>query len=190
MMKAAIGGELVKWNATRFGTNYLFLESFLRRKEKFMQWMGSTELQQLKYLTTDIGRYAHGCLCGLTWWANLQAVVDSVQPLYGFIRFADQEKFPILSEVLLRYNILRHEYQSLFQNDEASYKQYMSVIDRRMRDVSDGTYMNAGNTLFALAFHLLHMFIELMFESLTCSGRIESPHALRIRHWTNFISRS
>ena len=190
MMKAAIGGELVKWNAMRFGTTYLFLESFLWRKEKFMQWMGSTELQQLKYLTTDIGRYAHGCLCGLTWWANLQAVVDSVQPLYGFLRFADQDKFPILSEVLLRYNILRHEYQSLFQNDEASYKQYMSVIDRRMRDVSDGTYMNAGNTLFALAFHLLHMFIELMFESLTCSGRIESPHALRIRHWTNFISRS
>ena len=36
MMKNAIGGNLVKWNATRFGTNYLFLESFLRKKEAFM----------------------------------------------------------------------------------------------------------------------------------------------------------
>jgi phage-related holin len=26
MMRAAIGGELVKWNATQFGTNYMFLE--------------------------------------------------------------------------------------------------------------------------------------------------------------------
>ena len=189
-MKAAIGGELVKWNATRFGTNYLFLESFLRRKEKFMQWMGSPELQRSKYVTTEIGRYAHGCLSGLTWWQNLQTVVDSVQPLYGFLRFADQDKFPILSEVLLRYNILRHEYQSLFQNDQASYTKYMSVIDRRMHDVSNGTYMNGGNTLVALAFHLLHMFSELMFESLTCSGHIESPDTLLIRHWTKFISRS
>jgi hypothetical protein len=29
MMKNAIGGNLVRWNATHFGTNYLFLESFL-----------------------------------------------------------------------------------------------------------------------------------------------------------------
>ena len=27
MMKTAIGGELVKWNGTRFGTNYMFLDN-------------------------------------------------------------------------------------------------------------------------------------------------------------------
>ena len=32
MMKKAIGGELVKWNATRFGTNYMFLD---REEEEF-----------------------------------------------------------------------------------------------------------------------------------------------------------
>jgi hypothetical protein len=37
MMKTAIGGNLVRWNATRFGMNYLFLENFLRRKDCFMQ---------------------------------------------------------------------------------------------------------------------------------------------------------
>jgi hypothetical protein len=36
MMKTAIGGNLVRWNATRFGTNYLFIESFLKRKACFM----------------------------------------------------------------------------------------------------------------------------------------------------------
>jgi hypothetical protein len=29
MMKNAIGGNLVRWNATHFDINYLFLESFL-----------------------------------------------------------------------------------------------------------------------------------------------------------------
>jgi hypothetical protein len=37
MMKNAIGGNLVRWNATRFAINYLFLESFLRRKDCFIQ---------------------------------------------------------------------------------------------------------------------------------------------------------
>jgi hypothetical protein len=32
MIKNTIGGNLVRWNVTRFGMNYLFLESFLRRK--------------------------------------------------------------------------------------------------------------------------------------------------------------
>ena len=36
MMRDAIGGELVKWNATRFGTNYMFLESIYRKRDRFM----------------------------------------------------------------------------------------------------------------------------------------------------------
>jgi hypothetical protein len=36
MMNNAIGGNLVRWNANRFGMNYLFLECFLRRKDRFM----------------------------------------------------------------------------------------------------------------------------------------------------------
>ena len=98
MMKDAIGGNLVKWNVTRFGTNYLFLDSFFRKKEAFMQWMASTKLQESGYLNSDVGRYAHDCLSSLTWWEHLKTVVDSVQPLYAFLRFAflrfaDQDKF-------------------------------------------------------------------------------------------------
>jgi hypothetical protein len=36
MMKTAIGENLVRWNTTHFSTNYLFFESFLRRKYHFM----------------------------------------------------------------------------------------------------------------------------------------------------------
>jgi hypothetical protein len=42
MMKYTIGGELVRWNATRFDMNYMFLESMFYRKDKFMAWMGSS----------------------------------------------------------------------------------------------------------------------------------------------------
>ena len=36
MMRNTIGGKLVKWNATRFGTNYMFLESIYRKRDRFM----------------------------------------------------------------------------------------------------------------------------------------------------------
>jgi hypothetical protein len=146
MMKNAIGGNLVKWNATRFGTNYLFLDSFLRRKQAFMQWMASSELQESGYLNSQIGKYAHASLSSLAWWENLKRVVDSVQPLYIFLRFADQDGKPNFSDVLMRYHILKGEYDALFHDDRASFNKYMAVVDRRMHDIANGTYMNAGKT--------------------------------------------
>jgi hypothetical protein len=67
MMKTAISGNLVRWNATRFGTNYLFLESFLRRKDRFMQWMATPQLQHSRYLDSNAGKYVHACLSSLPW---------------------------------------------------------------------------------------------------------------------------
>ena len=33
IMREAIDGELVKWNATRFGMNYMFLDSMMKKKD-------------------------------------------------------------------------------------------------------------------------------------------------------------
>jgi hypothetical protein len=43
MMREKIGGELVWWNTTRFGTVFIFLQSFLDRKDKFKLWMASPD---------------------------------------------------------------------------------------------------------------------------------------------------
>jgi hypothetical protein len=85
MMKNVIGANLMRWNATRFGMNYLFLESFLRRKECFMQWMTTPALQQSGYLDSNAGKYAHACLSSLPWWKNLKRIMNYVQPLYAFL---------------------------------------------------------------------------------------------------------
>jgi len=78
----------------------------------------------------------------------LKRVVKTVEPLYAFLRFADQNKFPNFSEVLMRYHIMKLEYDSLFRDDRASFNEYIEIVNRRMHDVSNGTYMNAGMTLF------------------------------------------
>jgi hypothetical protein len=66
MMKNVIGGNLVRWSVTHFGTNYIFLENFLR-KDRFMQWMATPQLQQPRYLDTNAGKYAYACLSSLSW---------------------------------------------------------------------------------------------------------------------------
>ncbi len=144
MMVSAIGGELVKWNATRFGTNYMFLQSFLRRRDQFMQWMASSGFMQSKFSGTMDGRYAHECLSSMSWWENLQTVVNSVQPMYSFLRFADEDKNPNLSEVLLRYQLLRMEYDSLFASERDKFEAYMEIVNRRMHDLTNQTLINAS----------------------------------------------
>jgi hypothetical protein len=117
MMKIAIGGNLVRWNAICFGTNYLFLESFLIRKDRFMQWMTTPRLQKSGCLDFNARKYVHACLSSLPWWDNLKRIMKFVQLLYAFLRFTDQESIPNFSDVLFRYHILRHEYDALFHDD-------------------------------------------------------------------------
>ena len=45
---------------------------------------------------------------------------------------------------------MKHEYESLYKNDRDSLDKYMAIVDRRMNDLANGTYMNAGNTLLPL----------------------------------------
>jgi hypothetical protein len=59
MIKNAIGGNLVRWNTTYFGMNYLFLKSFLRRKDHFIEWMATPQLQQSRYMNSNVEKYAH-----------------------------------------------------------------------------------------------------------------------------------
>jgi hypothetical protein len=70
--------------------------------------------------------------------------VNYVQPLYAFLRFTNQERIPNFSDIIFRYHILRQEYDALFHNDRTSFDQYMEILNKRMHDVANNTYMNAG----------------------------------------------
>jgi hypothetical protein len=127
MMKEAIGGDLLHWNATRFGTNYDFLESFLRWKDKFMAWMGSQGFLQSKFSNMPEGSYTYETLTSLSWWDQLKYVVDATESLFSFLRFADEDMKGTLSEVLLQYILVKSQYESLFQGRPSEYKTYMKV---------------------------------------------------------------
>jgi hypothetical protein len=95
-------------------------------------------------LDSNAEKYAHAYLSSLPWWDNLKRIVESVQPLYAFLRFMDYERIPNFSEVLFRYHILRQEYDVLFHDDRTSFDQYIEIVNKRMHDITNDTYMNAG----------------------------------------------
>jgi hypothetical protein len=51
---------------------------------------------------------------------------------------------PNFSDILFRYHILRQAYDALLHDDRTSFDQYMEIVNKRMNDVVNDTYMNAG----------------------------------------------
>ncbi|WVZ94087.1 hypothetical protein U9M48_040024 [Paspalum notatum var. saurae] len=146
MMRQAIGGELVKRNAIRFGTNYMFLESMFK-KNQFMAWLISPEFRNTRFFKTEMGRYAFDSMTSLEWWNNVEWVINDVEPLYMFLRFVDSDKNSNLGEVTLEYQNMRVTYASKFASDHARFERIMKVVDARMTTVMTGTYMETACAL-------------------------------------------
>ena len=71
----------------------------------------------------------------------MEYVLNDVEPLYMFLRFADTDKTPNLSEVTMEYQNMRQTYASKFSSDYPRFEKIMAVIDARMNTVMSGTYM-------------------------------------------------
>jgi hypothetical protein len=78
----------------------------------------------------------------------MQYVLKGVEPLYGFLRFAKQDKIPNMSEILLRFNMCIGDYESLLRDYPNDIEQYLRVIKPRMWDISNTTFVNAGTCNF------------------------------------------
>jgi hypothetical protein len=140
MMRDAISEELVKWNATRFGTNYMFLDSIYQKHTSFMQWMASPEFQNSKWMASQAR------LSNMEWWDGLKYIIDTVQPVYKLLRFADRENKQNMCEVVYQYQLRKHEMKSFFGHNVSKWNEYRQILDRRIHGVYIETYVGADNT--------------------------------------------
>ena len=92
MMREKIGGELIRWNATRFGTVFIFLQSFWDRQDKFMQWMVSDDWKNNAWKDEADHAFTYDCLLNRRWWSDMELVLNAVTPIYTVLRYADQQK--------------------------------------------------------------------------------------------------
>ena len=144
-MKAHIGGELVRPNATRFGTVFMFLQSFWDRQEKFRVWMTSPEWTNNTWSTDVDYDYTYDCLISRTWWDNVKWVLDVVRPLYIILRYADSQKLGSLSGFMSRMMYARHQLSSIFPDGSEDHDKYLKVVDKRVEHLYKDTLMVAGN---------------------------------------------
>jgi hypothetical protein len=92
----------------------MFLDSIYRKRDGFLRWMGSNDFLSSKWADTTEGRFAHSRLSNLDWWDNLKYIIDTVQPVYKLLRFADQDKKPNLCDVIYAYQTCKQEMESFF----------------------------------------------------------------------------
>ncbi|XP_039789309.1 uncharacterized protein LOC120655522 [Panicum virgatum] len=65
----------------------------------------------------------------MEWWDALKYIIDTVQPIYKFLRFADQDKKPNICEVVTAYQTMKQELRSFFGTNVSTLKEYIQVVD-------------------------------------------------------------
>jgi hypothetical protein len=78
----------------------------------------------------------------------MEFVLKGVELLYAFLHYADQDKVPNLSEVIMRFSMVENEYESLLQGYPTDLRKYLDVIRPHARDVQTGSYVNVGTVDF------------------------------------------
>jgi hypothetical protein len=148
MMKEKIGGELIRWNATRFGTIFLFLQSFMDKQEKFQSWMVSSDWKNNEWKDTEEHKFTYDCLTDRLWWEKVEVVLKAVTPLYCVLRFADQQKNGTICGFIPKIIGTQKEIFATLKHDNRVTKDLINrlneVINRRTRYLLNDTIMLAG----------------------------------------------
>ncbi|CAN6244021.1 unnamed protein product [Urochloa humidicola] len=148
MMRERIGGELVRWNATRFGTVFIFLQSFWDRKDKFKQWMTTDEWENSPWAGTADHDFTYDCLTKKIWWRDMEVVLKAVSPIYSVLRLADQQKNVSISSFLPKMLNAMKEIRGNLSVDDIQ----KNLLDRLMGKVKTRlNYLLTDTLMFAAA---------------------------------------
>ncbi|CAM0910861.1 unnamed protein product [Alopecurus aequalis] len=146
-MRTKIGGELIQPDATRFGTDFLFLQSYLDSKDKLRQWMVSNEWTDSSWNKDTDYDYTYDCLVSRSWWEDVKWALDIIRPLYAVLQYADSHKTRMHSGFMPRMMAAREELLSLFQERAEELKNVMDAVDKRVAGLYNDTLMIAAGML-------------------------------------------
>ena len=176
MMRDKIGGELIRWNATRFGTIFMFLQSFWDRKDKFQAWMISSDWKNNDWKNDDDHLFTTDCLMNRLWWDKMELVLKAVTPIYSVLRYADQQKNGTIFGFLPRMLQAQDEINGTVKHDDrvrtSLLDKYMEVINRRTQYLLNNTLMLAGTksssskfVFFAMHSSVIYIYIYIYSDS-------------------------
>ena len=97
-MRKYCGGKIVRLGATRFATNYIALESLLKKRVDLKKLFMSDEWALHKLSRTNIGRDIEKLMFDHPYWDRVKHV-SYFEPLYVVLRIMDSEVVPTIAFV-------------------------------------------------------------------------------------------
>ena len=111
-VRKVCGGDIVRPRATRFATNYIALESLLKKRADLKKIFISDEWASHKLSRSTIGHDVEVLMFDHTYWEKVSKLVSIYEPLYTVLRIVDSEVIPTLPFV---YELIRVMKQNLHQ---------------------------------------------------------------------------
>ena len=111
-VRKVCGGDIVRPGATRFATNYIALESLLKKRADLKKIFISDEWASHKLSRSTIGHDVEVLMFDHTYWEKVSKLVSIYEPLYTILRIVDSEVVPTLPFV---YELIRVMKQNLHQ---------------------------------------------------------------------------
>ena len=111
-MRKVYCGDIVLPRATRFDTNYIALESFLKKRVDLKKIFISNEWASNKLSRSTIGHEVEVLMFDHTYWKKISKLVSIYEALYTVLRIVDSRVVPTMPFV---YELIRVMKQNLHQ---------------------------------------------------------------------------
>ena len=98
------GGDIVRPGETRFATNYIALDSLLKKKANLKKVFISDEWAQHNLSRTLIGKEVESLMFDHAYWERVGKLVSIYEALYTVLRIVDSEVVPTMPFV---YELIR-----------------------------------------------------------------------------------
>nr|XP_048323275.1 uncharacterized protein LOC125420644 [Ziziphus jujuba var. spinosa] len=92
-------GDIIRPGLTRFATNYLALDSLVKKKAALKQLFTSTDWTNHNYSASKEGQTVENIVRNHTFWDQAHKVCQLFEPLYKFLRIVDTEVYPTMGAV-------------------------------------------------------------------------------------------
>ena len=123
-MRQVCGGDIVRLGATRFETNYITLNSILKKMVDLKKIFISNEWASRKLSLTEIGHEVERLMFDHEYWEKVEKLVSIYEALYTMLRIVDSKVIPTMSFV---YELIRLMKTNL---DRLKTKEWVNVLSQ------------------------------------------------------------
>ena len=116
-VRKVCGGDIVRPGATRFATNYIALESLLKKRADLKKIFISDEWASHKLSRSTIGHDVEVLMFDHTYWEKVSKLVSIYEPLYTVLRIVDSEVVPTLPFVFELIRVMKQHLHQLNAKD-------------------------------------------------------------------------